>query len=392
MAAPSFDFPQVPVTFAAFFNEQLRGWETLFPAEQTYFERLGVYLQGMEESKFAALAALETRMGVTPKNWPRGRFTLEQVDFLNRNPLYPEWRRVIVALFDEINPALDAELVARGKPRLILVAGPADLPVGPDRMWTRLKGKGRRVLLDVPEDPAQYLPRVLKGLSQRCQEARGPYSSWTVEAGTALEETVGGGTHLSYEALQPYRQRLMEEVQKIAETGEVKGPRQLGEKLKTLHPRGSEFTKDAVMGEFVRATLLAGNGTLLVNNTFVEWASVTAIRRARPSLLVASFGIRNKVKPFSSLMIFTDQDKATAIPTQADMLGSYVDLEIFYQYVYQEAGKYAEYRNNTAYLFMAEGMDEMQLVAPPDFPLSGGSERVALEALNRAASGWLGLS
>jgi hypothetical protein len=198
-------------------------------------------------------------------------------------------------------------------------------------------------------------------------------------------------TQLSYEKLSVYRQRLMEEVQKIAEKGEVRGPRQLGEKLKTLQPRDAEYSRDPVMSEFVRATLLAGNGTLLVNNTFVEWATVQAIRRAKPSLVVASFGIRNKVKPFSSLLIFEDQDKATAIPTQADMLGSYIDLEIFYQYVFQEAGKYVEYRNNTAYLFLAEGMDEMHLIAPPDFPLSAG-ERLSLTAIYRAAREWLRLS
>lgn len=401
MPVPSFDFPHVPVTFAAFFNEQLRGWDTLFPAEQSYFERLGAYLESMPPAKFAALTELETRMGVNPRNWPRGRFTLEQVDFLNRNPLYPEWRRNITTLFDEINPALDAALVAKGQPRLIIILGPADLPVGPDRMWTRLTGKGRRVALNVPDDLSHYIPLLLTGqpkpdpkrsLPALCQAARGPYSSWTVETATTILDCSQDATHLSYDKLEPYRQRLMEEVQKIAEKGEVRGPRQLGEKLKTLHPRSSESTKDPVLGEFLRATLLAGNGTLLVNNTFVEWASVTAIRRAKPSLLISAFGIRNKVKPFSSLLIFTDQDKATAIPTQADMLGSYVDLEILYQYVYQEAGKYAEYRNNTAYLFIAEGMDEMQLIAPPDFPLATTTDRLPLDAIYRASAQWLGLS
>ncbi len=183
----------------------------------------------------------------------------------------------------------------------------------------------------------------------------------------------------------------MTEVQKIAEGGDVRGPRQLGERLKTLAPRDAKYDRDPVVAEFVRATLLAGNGTLLVNNTFVEWASVQAIRRAKPSLLISSFGIRNKVKPFSSLLIFNDQETATAIPTQADMLGSYVDLEVFYQYLWQEAGKYAEYRNNTAYLFLAEGMDETQLIAPPDFPLAAGSARQPLDAIYRASREWLKL-
>ncbi|MBL8239471.1 MAG: hypothetical protein JNM66_18745 [Bryobacterales bacterium] len=386
MPPPHFDFEHVPVTFAAYFNEQLRGWETLFPAEREYFERLGAYLEKAPAELFAPLAALEPRMGVTPKSWPRGRFTLEQVDFLNRNALYPEWRRVITSIFESINPALDAAV--KGKPRLLIVLGPADLPVGPDRMWTRIKG-GRRVALQVPEDVSRFGPMLLDGLADRCAAARGPHSAWVVETGETLGAPLTQATRLSYDRLKRYRGRLMEEVQKIAEKGEVRGPRQLGEKLRTLSPKDAEWAGDPVMAEFVRATLLAGNGTLLVNNTFVEWASVQAIRRAKPSFLAAGFGIRNKVKPFSSLLIFADQDAATPIPTTADMLGSYVDLEVFYQYVWQEAGKYVEYRNNTAYLFLAEGMDEMLCLAPPDFTLPGGL--LPLPALNRACAEWLGV-
>ena len=389
MPPPLFDFAHVPVTFAAYFNEQLRGWETLFPAEQNYFERLGAFLEKAPGELFAALARLEPRMGVDSKTWPRGRFTLDQVDFLNRNALYPEWRRIITAIFDVINPALDGAV--KGRPRIVIVLGPADLPVGPDRMWTRLKG--RRVSLQPPEDISRFAPLLLgamgESLPDLCVRARGAHSAWLVEAGDALAACSNAATRLSYDRLRGYRMRLMEEVRKIAEKGEVRGPRQLGEKLRTLSPKDAEWASDPVMGEFVRATLLAGNGTLLVNNTFVEWASVQAIRRAKPSFLIAGFGIRNKVKQFSSLLIFADQDQATPIPTQADMLGSYVDLEVFYQYIWQEAGKYVEYRNNTAYLFLAEGMDEMLCIAPQDFPLPGGA--MDLPALHKTCREWMAI-
>ncbi len=392
MPPPRFDFDHVPVTFTAYFAEQLRTWNLLFPAEQSYFERLGAYLEKAPPALFAPLAELEPRMGVTPRSWPPGRFSLEQVDFLNRNPLYPEWRRLISAIFNVINPALDA--AAKGRTRLVLVIAPADLPVGPDRMWTRLSG--RRLALKPPEDQAHYLPLLLTGrptpnladsLPDLCSAARGPHSAWTVEATESLLACSRQATRLSYDHLLPYRQRLMAEVGKIAEKGEVRGPRQLGEKLKTLQPRDAEYAADPLMAEFIRATLLAGNGTLLVNNTFVEWASVQAIRRAKPSCIAVGFGIRNKVKPFSSLLIFADQDKATAIPTQADMLGSYVDLEVFYQYIWQEANKYVEYRSNTTYLFVAEGMDELMLVAPPDFAVPPGP--ITLEAVHHACRDWL---
>src|SRR5215470_8727541 len=132
-------------------------------------------------------------------------------------------------------------------------------------------------------------------------------------------------------------------------------------------------------------------GTLLINNTFVEWAVVQAVRRARPSLALISFGIRNKVKPFSSLLIYADQEAVNPIPSQMDMLGSYVDLEVLYQYVWQEFEKYAEYRNNTAYLFVGDGMEEMLVLAPQDCPLMSVSGTVKVGAVCEQAKDWLGV-
>lgn len=396
---PAFDISHVPVTFTSYFHEQLRSWETLFPAERSYFDRLAKFLEQMPAKEFEPLKAIEQNMGVNNANWPRGRFTLDQVDFLNRNAHYPAWRAEITRLFDIINPALDAQVSAKGRPRLAIISAPSDLPVGPDRMWTRFAGKGRRVKLEPPEDLSHYMPLLLtghpdpaKGKSLAAAAAKAPYESWTIEATDAESKLKSPAIHLGYEKLKAYRTRLMDEVRRITEDQKLRGPRQLGEKLKTLQVRAgeSEYSKDPVMSEFVRATLLAGNGTLLLNNTFVEWASVQAFRRARPVFLHAAFGIRTKVKPFSSLLIYTDQDSATPIPTQSDMLGSYVDLEVFYQYVWQEAEKYPEYRLNTAYVFIAEGMDELLLIAPPDFPLESSTTPLTLSAIHKASLNWLG--
>ena len=149
--------------------------------------------------------------------------------------------------------------------------------------------------------------------------------------------------------------------------------------------------RDAILAEFLQSVLLNGNGTLLINNTFVEWAAIQAIRRARPAAAFVSFGIRNKVKPFSSLLIYADQEETSPIPTQADMLGSYVDLEVFYQYVWQECEKYPEYRRNTAYLFVGEGMDALLAIAPPDFALMQADQPIRLSDVFAGAKQWLHL-
>ncbi len=389
MTVPSFDF--CPVTFGGYMTDQARNWPELFPAERDYFLRLAALLKQAPESFFAPLQAIEQKMGVTPQNWPRGQFTLAQVDFLNRNAHYAEWRREIARLFSILDPQLDEQVRARGHRRAIVVTSPADMPVGTDRMWLRIREQGRMVALDTPEDPAQSTALLLGSLLDQCAERYGEYSSWCVETGEAMAATAKHPqtVRLSYARLLKYRSRLMEEVRKITETEKIQGPRQLGQRLKGLKAVAgeSEFAHDPALGEFLRATLLSGNGTLLVNNTFVEWASVQAIRRARPTLLTVGFGIRNKMKPFSSLLIYADQETSNPIPTQADMLGSYVDLEILYQYIWREPRKYVDYENRTAMVYVAEGMDEALVIAPAEFRVPAG--RVALPALQKALQEWL---
>jgi hypothetical protein len=390
---PNFD--ACPVTFGAYCNDQMRHWDELFPAERSYFQRLADLLARQEPAFFDALRTIEGKMGVTARTWPQGQFTLAQVDFLNRNPHYAEWRAEIARLFAWIDPQLDAQLRQKAKPRLMIVLSPADLPVGPDRTWLRIQGQGQRVKIVPPADPAATA-RLLLGspsLPDLVAQRDGAYSSWAIETGSlfAAHATGARAIHVGYERIAAYRQRLMTEIQRITEQEKIQGPRQLGERLKQLKmvPSESALARDPVMSEFLRATLLNGNGTLLINNTFVEWASVQAVRRARPVFLCAGFGIRNKVKPFSSLLIYADQDRSSPVPTQADMLGSYVDLEIFYEYLWREPLKYPEYPNNTVFFFAAEGMDEALLIAPPDFARPAGP--LPLEGWHQRLRDWLAL-
>jgi len=375
-------FERLPATFSTFFWQQIKEWDTLFPAERGYFERLFTLIDSLPaldaDAMFEPLRATERKMGVNERNWPRRAFTLEQVDFLNRNPHYPEWRAAVANLFGRLDPILEEEVRRHGRPRLVIVRSPAELPVGPDRMWTRLKGK--RVALDGEFDGAAHFAPLFASAKS------GPFDSWVIEAGNSA--SVEGAVHLSYEGLEAYRKRLMTTVQHIVDKQQIRGPRELGAELKKIRILASEgdAAKDSVMAEFTRSVLLAGNGTLLINNTFVEWATVQALRRARPALLMASFGIRNKMKPFSSLLIYTDQEQANPIPTQMDTLGTYQDLEVFYLYIWQEGQKYAEYQNNTVYLFIAEGMDELLYTAPPDFVLP---DRAKPEQVMAKALQWL---
>src|SRR5205085_2117765 len=118
-------------------------------------------------------------------------------------------------------PLLDAEVARQGRPRLVIVVAPAELPVGPDRMWTRIASHGKRIPLQPPADGSDYLPLLLSGKpgAPKSIALTGlfatskpePYGAWSIDAGDTLaplsrHESV---VRLSYRALADYRARLM---------------------------------------------------------------------------------------------------------------------------------------------------------------------------------------
>jgi hypothetical protein len=284
----------------------------------------------------------------------------------------------------------------------VLVVSPAELPVGPERLWTGLGDHGKRIRID-PGEPQDFLHLLLSGKPQSAtaaglaedflaSPAASRYDAWLIEAGRRLEPFRGGrAVWLSYDALQLYRDRLMEKVNELMNNEKVAGPRELGLRLREMvEPSGDpRIDESIVLAEFLRNVMLAGNGTLLINNTFVEWAAAQAARHARPHLAVVFFGIRNKVKPFSSLLIYADQEKTNIIPDQMDMLGSYVDLEAFYPYIWRGFEKYAEYRGKTAYLFVSELSEEMFVIAPPSFAPLSATDTLTLPQVHGACKNWL---
>jgi len=75
-----------------------------------------------------------------------------------------------------------------------------------------------------------------------------------------------------------------------------------------------------------------------------------------------------------------------------DMLGSYVDLEILYQYVWHQFEKFPEYPNKTAYLFAGDGLDQMFIIAPSGFLSKLPTAPAPLAKVNRLMKDWLSLS
>jgi hypothetical protein len=306
---------------------------------------------------------------------------------LRKSRLLPAWRSEVDGFFRQVDPALDAQLYPADAPRrLVVQIYGSGIAVQADRLWNRFKGQGVHIPLTLEgHESSEAFLRALFGVGSAPGLLGVPNLStggtWIIESHETLyqmcDETAGrfqlrpqpvssgspvvSITGLSYDRLREYRDGLMKALYAKIQSG-VESPQMFAAYARSLKlaPRpGMLLHSDEVVQAFVRDVLLTGNGTLFVNNTFVEWAAVQALRRAPPRVLVTRFGVRDKLKPFSSLLLFSQPRASDRIPLLEDPVGSFIDVEQLSYYIWLNAEKSPAYRQRTLYLFLAEGIDGM---------------------------------
>lgn len=412
---------RLPITFLPFTNQQLREWDHLFPHERQSVERLLVYVAGLDEEEFSSLfhnvVQLEEKMGV--RHWQQfstTEQTIENSSLLARSPYFQEWRGAVQGVFDAVDQH-GPRSEAAGKPghRLILLILPKPLPLDQQTVWSKWQGIGRPLKLDLAsssatESPAQTLlggaPSASGGRSGGLLDAavRHPDSSltdtWICDAGSNLVDYLrtggpGGAAPpsailLSYGRLASFRESFAHEMNTMRkDLADADAVYDYLRKVEVKPWCPEEVASETAVREFVRSLYLSGNGALLFGNSFVEWAAAEALRRARPSFLVAQFGIRNKPKPFTGVVLFENPEKLNPLPPVADLPGSALDAEILALYVWLAANRYEEYQHSTACVCLAESLSEAYLVAPQEFPLGNQTTPVTLDRLATTLREWI---
>ena len=401
---------RLPATVHAFLLVDLQKWSALFPAEQRYQRALLEHLSQTPPDALlrlsGAIARVETEAALTKiSERDPARFQDQAQAALRRQNLVTAWRREVDLFFQQIDPALEARLFPTDSPRrVVLQLYGNGIAVQPDKLWSRLRTTGMRIplRLDGVKSSGDYL-RALTSFFGTLRSDAGfvPTDAWIIESHAALLDLVQKEstdarppTGLSYERLLPYRDSLMRALFSKIQSG-VESPQAFAayaRSLKLAPEPGVLLNPTEVVQTFVRDVLLTGNGTLFVNNTFVEWAAAQALRRAQPRVLVARYGVRDKLKPFSSLLLFSQPRTSDVIPLIEDPVGSFIDVEQLAYYVWVHAEKSAAYRKRTLYLFLAENVPEM-LAIRSDVPGSIGPapEAVTLADVGATMAQWLGL-
>jgi len=382
---------RLPATVSAFIFVELQKWPLLFPPEQQYQRALLGHLSriapGELEQSTAGITRIETEAGVARLGDRNpARFQDDAQAVLRKRGLFVPWRTEVDALFQTINPALEAQLYPADSPRrLIVQIYGREIAVERTKLWRRFASTGLRVPLQL--DGATDTDRFLAALFGAADDHR-PMpalldAAWIIEAHQALHalcetQTDRALTGLSYDRLRSFRDDLTRTLNSKIQSG-VESPQAFAAYARSLRINpapGALLHADDVLLAFVRDVLLTGNGTMIVNNTFVEWAAAQALRRAQPRVLVTRFGVRDKLKPFSSMIMFSQARPTDHLPVVQDPAGSFIDVEQLSYYVWVNAEKNPAYRKKTLYLFLAEGVDEM-LAIGPEMP---GQPAVAVSA------------
>ena len=430
---------RLPRTFLVNTLVELVKWPTFFEPEKAYFRALLSQLAALDDAQFrqifGSLNDFESRTGATRvKAGDLETLQSRTLDYIQRRGEYSRWRQEIDQAFQKLEPIVEARLYSGNlPPRLVVILYGEGIAIERASLWKRFRSIGTRVPLDLAgaESAEPILGSLFMGAATPTPESRpltpttlfdvlresrnlSPLDTWIVEAGDAVHAlcersasrpsgqngqtagpALGCATGMSYDRLRSYRERLTDAIYGKVLTG-LRSPLELAAYVKTLDVRpreGLTLYSDPAVAAFVRDVFLAGNGTLIINNTFVEWGAVRALKRVEPRLLVARFGVRDKMKPFSSLLLFSKPRPTDQIPIMQDPLGSFVDVELLSYYIWLNAEKGPPYKGRTLYLLLAEGVDEM-LAIPPGAtkPLATTLAPATLPDVAATMARWLGVT
>jgi hypothetical protein len=385
---------RLPRTFRPALNAQLKDWDRLFPAEQRslraqldWVERLPA--AGFEQL-FAPVVKLEARMDLPSWGPSAAGLSIEDTGVLARSPLYPQWRAEVERVFARIDSGITAEARSRPPRTLLVCLLPEGAPVPPGAIWPRLESQGCWRETEGPFG-------AMLGPLARAVAARRPHPgeeaverTWIIEYAPRLTSLPFDGpvVRLCFENLAGLRREFLSRLNAVSK--DIRSADHAFEQLRAVEI--ARFLNPALKAEvrqreFVRELFLSGNGALLFGNSFVEWGASEAFRRVRMRTAFCGFGVRPKLKPFSSLALFEDQNRANPVPDQPDPEGSWADARPLAEYVYLAAERAQVYDGQLLAVF---GSPDLSRVLLTPFPRAASAGKLGVNDLTGLALEWLG--
>jgi hypothetical protein len=387
---------RLPLTMRPSLNRQLSEWDALFPFEQ---KRAADFLNAVRSFPPAAfdsltrpLRELEAKMGIDSSNFAADAETMGNTSLLARSQNFADWRMAVQQIFEAIEAHAGSAAPAETKrTRLILLVLPATLPFSAEALWQEWGPRGKAIavansskLVELALRGGPGRPSIASLLAR--QGDSGKSSLWLLDADAKLNGLNGAtaqqGCTLSYAALRSFRDSFLAELNTIPKNIDVSDQIIARMRQRDWNSAwGDRLAGQPRLRKFVMDVFLSGNGSLIFSNAFVEWSASEALRRARPRVLVANFGVRSEPKPFTGIAIFENQQTISSLPDVADPENSAVDAMILARYIWLSAQRYPE-QEQTICVCVAESRNQVWVAPLMGSALPGNNaETVSAEDL-----------
>jgi hypothetical protein len=387
---------KLPRSFVPALNEQFQTWDLLFPAERREIQWQMEWLARLPDADFKALFqpifALEQKMDLPDWKLDTERMSVRDTGILVRSPYYPQWRAEVEKIFERIGAAREAEGGQRQGRRLVVCTMPGGAPVPSGPIWQSLEPQGHWLLLQSPF--AAVLPTLFRAVAERQgQPGLEPVErTWVFEYDEKLSgmRVDGAVTGLCFDDLGPVRREFLMRLNSIDRNLKTVDRAYDGLRQIDLGPMMKRRYEPDVR-EFVRNLFLSGNGAMLFGNSFVQWGASEAFRRAAPQATFCRFGVRPKLKPFSSVVLFEDQHRANPVPDRPDPEGSFIDAQMLVEYVYLSAMREPAFTGRSLFVVALPDDNCALAIGSPEFlaPLTKGSAPISASRLTSAITEWL---
>ena len=397
---------RLPITFQPFIRQELRDWPKLFSCERTNVENMLSYLNSLDGIQFgrtfARVRAAESAMGVASWNLSTDSQTIQNTAKLARSSHYEEWRGAVDEVFRTIQDKLPVKAgfaPAANVHRLVLILFPGHLPMDRANIWKEWTGTGREVALTRSREESSsscsdvILGADANGMLQLLQSYthKPGYDTeqlWFIDA-ASFDRLLPDCSYLSYLDLRALREMFLDKqnwVQDDLNDADAMIQSLRSVDIESLCPLA--LNGKLAAREFVREVFLSGNGATVYGNSFVEWSASEGIRRARPDVLIARFGLRNKPKPLMSVAVLENQQKVYALPDIEDPTGSALDSQILANYIWRAANRYDEY-SNALCICVSDALSSAYIVAPEGHALLEEPAPIEVTRLHELLVDWL---
>ncbi len=351
---------KLPPVFAAILLREIINYDWRFPAERTDIDGQLRFLGAMTTDKLQKTMAGFAGLPLSP-SLEGARWGAAPVEFSEKLTAHlwavhqmDRFREVAEAYQREVRAAVPEEMPA--VPRLCVAVVGRDASPGRLKLFQKLHRHGTYF---AQVKPAGGLDGLFAAVNARAQAHSLPYGHWYVDGGAAYASAGKELTGISYAALAPVREALLQKVNTAKSSGVV-GPEDLRSLLVQLRPEQvgpAETSRDEVLRHFELSLLTEGSGTQIFSTTFVQWAAREILRRARPLTLMIRFSPRQMERPMNEMLV------ATKEAVRYDPAGSLVDADMGAYYTWINLMRLSG-ADSSLFVAWFEDQQEAMVIAP----------------------------